>query len=140
MFDSAVRQGHIHIEELRSLATVHGGRFRRVVSLTSTDADSGIESITRVRLLGAGIVASEQVKIDGHRVDLLIGERLIIQLDGKQHLSDPVQLARDRAQDRRLRRMGFTVLRYGYAEVVFGWGAVIDEIGRAMAQRLHLWR
>lgn len=137
VFDSAVRKGTVHIDELRSLAKIHGGRFRRVVELTTTESDSGIESITRVRLLRAGV--SAQVKIDGHRVDLLIGERLVIQLDGKPHLTDPAQLARDRAQDRRLRRMGYTVLRYGYSEVVFGWPNVIDEIGRSMAQRLHIW-
>jgi len=139
VFDSAVRQGQIDIDELRALAEVHGGRFRRVVALTSTQADSGIESITRVRLLWAGISVREQVRIDGHRVDLLVGDRLIIQLDGKQHIEDSAQLARDRAQDRRLRRMGYTVLRYGYADVIFRWPDVLEEIGRVMAQRLHLW-
>ncbi|AYG04197.1 endonuclease domain-containing protein [Gryllotalpicola protaetiae] len=139
VFDSAVRQGQIHIDELRALAKVYGGRFRRVVALTSTQSDSGIESIARVRLFWAGIATREQVKIDGHPVDLLIGDRLIIQLDGKQHLTDPVQLARDRAQDRRLKRMGYTVLRYGYAEVIFAWADVAEEIGRTIAQRLHLW-
>lgn len=139
VFDSAVRKGQILIQELEQLARVHGGRFRRVVGLTSTQADSGVETLTRVRLLQAGIEAREQVKIDGHRVDLLVGERLVIQLDGKHHREDPVQVARDLAQDRRLKRMGYTVLRYSYAEVVFGWAKVFDEITLNMAQRLHLW-
>ncbi|HEY0248392.1 MAG TPA: type IV toxin-antitoxin system AbiEi family antitoxin domain-containing protein [Gryllotalpicola sp.] len=137
VFDSAVRTGQILLDELRQLATVHGGRFRLVVCLTSSQADSGIESITRIRLGAAGIAVREQVKVEGHAVDLLIGERLVIQLDGKPHGKD-VQLNRGRWQDRRLSRMGYTVLRYGYAEVLFGWGKVLSEIAAAMAQRLHL--
>jgi very-short-patch-repair endonuclease len=134
-----VRKGQIAIDELRALARVHGGRFGRVVALTSSQADSGIESITRVRLGWAGIATREQVKIDGHPVDLLVGDRLIIQLDGKQHVRDEAQHARDRMQDRRLKRMGYTVLRYSYADVLFRWNEVLEEIGRVMAQRLHVW-
>jgi very-short-patch-repair endonuclease len=137
-FDSAVRKGMVSVEELRRLASVRGGRFARVVELVSTQADSGLESITRVRLSWEGIACREQVVIDGHAVDLLIGDRLIIQLDGRQHLEDPIQLARDRAQDRRLRRMGYTVLRYGYAEIVFGWETTWAEIRSHLAQRAHL--
>jgi very-short-patch-repair endonuclease len=133
-FDSAVRKGLVTREELVELASVHGGRFADVVALVTCNADSGLETLTRVRLHWAGVECREQVVIDGHPVDLLIGERLIIQLDGKQHLDDPVQLARDRAQDRRLRRMGYTVLRYSYAEVVFGWEATLAEILSHLAQ------
>jgi very-short-patch-repair endonuclease len=139
VFDSAVRQAQIPIQELRQLAALHGGRFRQAVALTSTQADSGIESVTRVRRVWAGIHAREQVVIDGHPVDLLIGDRLIIQLDGRQHITDAAQLARDRAQDRRLVLMGYTVLRFGYADVIFRWPEVLEVIGRAIAQRRHLW-
>jgi len=127
-FDSAVRKGLITLEELRIVASVRHGKFARVVGLVSTQSDSGLESITRVRLLLAGIDCREQVVIDGHPVDLLIGERLIIQLDGEQHLKDAAQLRRDRRQDRRLRLMGYTVLRYTYAEVIHAWATAFQEI------------
>lgn len=137
-FDSAVRKGLITVEELRRLASVRPGRFADVVALVSDQSDSGLESITRVRLQWEGVRCREQVVIDGHPVDLLIGDRLIVQLDGDQHLKDPVQLKRDRRQDRRLRRMGYTVLRYGYAEIVFRWAATLAEILSLMAQGAHL--
>jgi len=137
-FDSAIRQGLITIEELQRLASVRRGRFAEVVELVSDLADSGLESITRVRLLWAGVTCREQVVVDGHAVDLLIGERLIIQLDGRHHLEDPAQLARDRRQDRRLRRMGYTVLRYGYDDIIFRWDATWAEIRTHLAQRAHL--
>ncbi|WP_162940017.1 type IV toxin-antitoxin system AbiEi family antitoxin domain-containing protein [Gryllotalpicola protaetiae] len=132
-FDSAVRLGLLSLEEAQRLASRHRGRFAEAVALTTGLADSGLESLTRVRLGWAGIPCREQVVIDGHPVDLLIGERLVIQLDGKQHLEDPVQLARDRVQDRRLQQMGYTVLRFGYAEVVFGWDAVLAQIEALLA-------
>jgi very-short-patch-repair endonuclease len=132
-FDSAMNKGLVSPAELAELASGYGGRFANVVALASPLAESGLESLTRVRLLRDGIRCREQVVIDGHPVDLLIGDRLIIQLDGKQHLEDPVQLARDRAQDRRLRRMGYTVLRFGYADVVYRWEAVREEILRYVA-------
>jgi len=136
-FDSAVRKGFIAIEELQRLASVRRGRFARVVSLVTGAADSGLESITRVRLGWEGVHCREQVVIDGHPVDLLIGDRLIIQLDGKQH-QDARQLERDRRQDRRLRRMGYTVLRFGYVDVVMHWDATWAEIRSHLAQRAHL--
>lgn len=139
-FDSAVRRGMISIEELQVLASVRRGRFAEVVALTTGRADSGLETLTRVRLEWAGIGCREQVSIDGHPVDLLIGERLIIQLDGRQHLDDPVQLARDRRQDRRLRLVGFTVLRFGYADVVHAWEATLAQIVAHMASGAHVAR
>jgi very-short-patch-repair endonuclease len=136
-FDSAVRKGMITLEELRVLASVRHGRFERVAGFVSALADSGLESITRVRLTLADVVCREQITIDGHPVDLLIGERLIIQLDGKQHLDDPIRLARDRRQDRRLRAMGYEVLRYSYAEVVYDWTTTFSEIASYIAQGAH---
>ncbi|WP_022881449.1 DUF559 domain-containing protein [Gryllotalpicola ginsengisoli] len=90
-----------------------------------------------MRLILEGVPCREQVVIDGHPVDLLIGDRLIIQLDGKQHLEDSGQLARDRRQDRRLRRMGYTVLRYGYAEVMHDWARVRAEIAFHLGHGSH---
>ncbi|WP_022880587.1 endonuclease domain-containing protein [Gryllotalpicola ginsengisoli] len=127
-FDSAIRQRFISVEELRRLASARRDRFARVVAHVSDQSDSGLESITRVGLREVGLTCREQVIIDGHPVDLLVGETLIIQLDGRHHLDDPAQLARDRWQDRRLRRMGYTVLRFGYADVVHNWPATLAEI------------
>jgi very-short-patch-repair endonuclease len=137
-FDSAVRRGVISLEELGRLARVRGGRFAQVVALVSPLSDSGLESITRVRLAWEGVSCREQVVIDGHPVDLLIGDRLVIQLDGRQHGEDLAQLERDRRQDRRLRRMGYTVLRFGYADIIRNWDATWAEIRAHLAQRAHL--
>ncbi|MFC4243306.1 endonuclease domain-containing protein [Gryllotalpicola reticulitermitis] len=139
-FDSAVRLGLTTLEELQVLASAHRGRFADAAALVTGRADSGLETLTRVRLKWAGVGCREQVVIDGHPVDLLIGDRLVIQLDGKQHLEDPAQLARDRWQDRRLRLMGYTVLRYGYAEVVYAWDETLAQILSCIAGGAQLRR
>jgi very-short-patch-repair endonuclease len=113
----------------------------RLVRTTSTAlSDSGIESIPVVRLARIGIVARQQVVLDGHPVDILIGERLVLQIDGFEFHRGTVQRERDLAQDRRLRLLGYTVFRYGYRQVLGEWDSVESEVRLAMAQGLHLAR
>jgi very-short-patch-repair endonuclease len=113
----------------------------RLVRTTSPAlSDSGIESIPVVRLARIGIVARQQVVLDGHPVDILIGERLVLQIDGFEFHRGTVQRERDLAQDRRLRLLGYTVFRYGYRQVLGEWDSVESEVRLAMAQGLHLAR
>jgi very-short-patch-repair endonuclease len=78
------------------------------------------------------------VTIAGHRVDGLIGERLVLQIDGYGFHSSAEQRAKDIAHDRTLRLMGYTVLRYGYEQVLFAWEVAEHEVRMAIAQGLHL--
>jgi very-short-patch-repair endonuclease len=137
-FDSAVNKGHISRGELDSLAAARGGRFAAVVAEVDGLADSGLESVTRVRLARRGIRARLQVVVDGHRVDLLVGKWLIIQCDGFEFHGDRAQRDRDLAQDNRFELSGHTVLRYGFTPIMFGWADVEREILGAVAQGLHL--
>ena len=80
----------------------------------------------------------QQVVLDGHRVDGLIGERLVLQIDGFNYHSTPEQRRKDIAGDRRLALRGYTVLRYDYTQILFTWPVVEAEILAAMARGLHL--
>ena len=101
-------------------------------------SDSGLESIPVARLRRIGITVRQQVVIDGHAVDILIGDRLVLQVDGFGFHRSAAQRERDLAQDRRLVLMGYTVFRYGYADVLYRWPDVEAEIRHAMAARLDL--
>lgn len=79
----------------------------------------------------------QQVWIDGHRVDGLIGECLIVQLDGFAHLSSAVNRRRDIEVDARLRLRGYTVLRFDYVQILFHPDEVAEVVLMAMAQGLH---
>ena len=101
-------------------------------------SDSGLETIFVVRLEPWGLRLRQQFVIAGRPVDLLIGERLVVQIDGFAFHSTPAQRGRDVAHDAELRLRGYTVLRFTYAQVVHDWPAVERTIARAVAAGAHL--
>lgn len=98
-------------------------------------ADSGLETYLRTRLAWLGLPLRFQTWIAGHRIDLLIGDRLILQIDGATHTG--AQRNEDIRHDAELRLMGYHVIRVGYRQVMEQWHVVQDMIMRAVAQGLH---
>jgi very-short-patch-repair endonuclease len=98
-------------------------------------ADAGTETIFRTRLRWLDLPITPQVWIYGHRVDFLIGERLVVQIDGGHHVG--AQRASDIAHDAELMLRGFHVIRIGYDQLVNRWPWVQRLILDAIAQRLH---
>lgn len=137
VFDSALRSTAVTHEEIARYRT-RSAAFRTLVEATGILSDSGIESLPRVRLLRLGIEMRQQVVIDGHPVDGLIGHRLVIQVDGFGPHSGAERRRRDLRQDARLTLRGYTVLRFDYMQVMFDWAFVEATILAAMAQGLHL--
>jgi very-short-patch-repair endonuclease len=69
-------------------------------------------------------------------VDLLSDKpRVIIELDGSQHLGDPVAYRRDRRKDQLLQENGYIVLRFLADDVAKDLDAVLDTILRVFANR-----
>lgn len=72
----------------------------------------------------------------GMEVDLLCAEeRIAIELDGPQHLSDPDAYRRDRRKDALLQENGYFVLRFLSEDVGQRLDLVLDTVRRAMARR-----
>lgn len=115
-------------------------RASEIARVAGALSDSGLESHFCALLTAAAIIVRQQVRIDGHRVDGLIGERLVVQLDGFAFHSTPADRRRDLEQDARLVLRGYAVLRFDDAQVMFDPDAVLDRIRTAMAQGLHLPR
>lgn len=135
-WESAIRLGRVDLREL-SLIPARSEAVRRVRDAASELSDSGIETIPVARLKRIGVPVRQQVRISGHHVDLLIGERLVLQMDGWRFHSARDQRRADIAHDRRLQAIGYTVLRYDYDEIIFGWDLVELEIRAAMARGAH---
>ncbi|MGU3645208.1 endonuclease domain-containing protein [Microbacterium sp. C23T] len=76
-----------------------------------------------------------QIWIHGHRADFLIGDRLVVQIDGGHHVG--LQRAEDVAHDAALMLLGHHVIRVTYVQVIERWPDVQDLIMRAVAQGLH---
>ncbi|PII92541.1 hypothetical protein BMH32_12025 [Leucobacter sp. OLJS4] len=80
----------------------------------------------------------EQVHVLGHRVDLLFGERLVVQIDGRTHQGAQRRL--DNGHDAALRRHGYEVIRVSYEQVMFRWAEVHEAIIGAIARACTLHR
>lgn len=134
IWDSALQQG---LTDLQSLGTLQfGPRARALVAEATPFADSGLETFLRTRLSWLRIPLRFQTWLHGHRVDFLIGDRLVVQVDGRDHVG--AQREKDNRHDAVLRSRGYTVLRFTYAEIVHSWPEVQDAILDAIAHGLHL--
>ena len=69
-------------------------------------------------------------------VDLLCPDaRVVIELDGAQHLASADAYRRDRRKDWLLQESGYLVLRFLAEDVGRNLGAVLDAIQRALLSR-----
>lgn len=99
-------------------------------------ADAGTETIFRTRLAWLDLPITPQVWLIGRRVDFVIGERLVVQIDGGHHVG--AQRTSDIAHDAELMLRGYHVIRIGYNQLMNHWASVQSMILAAIAQRLHV--
>lgn len=137
VWESALRTKKVDAGTLATVAwrSTRASQFARVATFLS---DSGLETHFRELMLAIGVSPRQQVWIDSHPVDALIGERLAIQIDGFAFHSSPSDRRRDLRQDARLVLRGYTVLRFDYVQILFEPEYVIDTVRLAMAQGRHL--
>ena len=80
--------------------------------------------------------AALPIAFDGQgnlEVDLLCAEaRVAVELDGAQHLGDPVAYRRDRRKDLLLQQSGYVVLRFLAEDVGKELDSVLDTILRSL--------
>jgi very-short-patch-repair endonuclease len=108
---------------------------RRLAEQVTPFSDSGLESFAIPRLRWLRLPLRRQVWIAGRRADLLIGDRLVLQIDGGHHVG--AQRQADIAHDAALMLLGYHVIRVGYGQMIDRWHEVQDSIMRAVAQGLH---
>lgn len=137
VWDSALNKRLVTQQSLARLP-LRGTAARAVRDVASGLSDSGLETLPVARLALTGIRVGQQVMLEGHKVDGLIGDRLVLQSDGFSFHSSAEQRRADIAHDRRLALLGYTVLRFDYRQILFDWPRIENEILRAMAQGLHL--
>ncbi|TPW70113.1 endonuclease domain-containing protein [Schumannella sp. 10F1B-5-1] len=136
--DSALHQRRITRSHLGFLSGTSEGRW----ALRSSDArsESGLETLPRVRLRRLGIRVRPQVPFPGvGRVDLLIGDRLVLELDGDEWHSTPESRESDRRRDAALIAMGCLPLRAGFTRVVHHWPALERQVLEIVRRDEHHW-
>lgn len=138
-FESALRQSVLSPGELAWLRRHLPLSMRWLMSFARADADSGLESLTRLRLHRLGISVRTQVSIRGvGEVDLVIGERLIIEADGRENHAREKERGKDLRRDAVAASAGYTTLRFTYALIVDDWPLVEAAIRGALARGAHL--
>lgn len=126
--DSLLNLGLVTLREIDSVLR-NTARGRRQLERVDGSAESGTETMVRVRLRARGIDLRTQVPIAGvGRVDFVLGDRLVIEVDGREWHDEESQFEKDRARDARLVAMGYIVMRFTYRRVMFDLAAVEREI------------
>ncbi|HWV47906.1 MAG TPA: DUF559 domain-containing protein, partial [Microbacterium sp.] len=134
LWESALRRDLVQKNEVLRLPLA--APARSIVTQASLWSDSGLESIVVHRLHWLKLPLVQQAWILGHWVDLLIGDRLVIQIDGGTHVG--AQRTEDIAHDALLKLHGYHVIRIGYDQIMNHWTEVQAMIMAAVAQGLHV--
>lgn len=107
----------------------------RLLDLARPDAESGLESVLRLRLHLLGIRLDCQVVIGGvGRVDFVAERRVIIEVDGRLNHEGPGMRHKDLTRDAAASRLGFETLRFDYAMIMHDWDAVARAVMSAVAR------
>lgn len=133
IWESAIRKSLTTPEAMSRLPLT--ARARAILDVIRPWSDSGLESFAMSRLRFLRVDLRQQIVIAGRPVDLLIGDRLVLQIDGGHHVG--AQRDKDIAHDALLATMGYTVIRVSYEQMVRDWPSVQHRIMEAIAQRLH---
>ena len=121
--------------DLEALAAVLPRRLHLIIAASDPRAESGAESIARVRLSRAGLVVRPQHWVTGGiRVDLLIGDRLVVEIGSTAFHATPEQYEKDHFRATTLLALGFDVLEFTTRQVMDDWPSVEDVILRRAAR------
>lgn len=123
--ESALRQSMLTSDELAWLRVHVTAEARTAMDLARADADSGLESLLRWRLRHLGLDIRTQVRVAGVGVvDALIGDRLLIEVDGRAGHVGVAERHKDLMRDATAAIWGYRTLRFDYAMVVHDWDVV----------------
>ncbi|MGX5694964.1 type IV toxin-antitoxin system AbiEi family antitoxin domain-containing protein [Agromyces soli] len=153
--ESAMRKRFLTRSSLARVKARIPAVHRWLVDFARWNADSGLESLLRLRLRVLGIELISQVEVPGvGRVDFVLGDRLIVEVDGKANhvdgfgaASDSQETVRAAAVSMRHKDLvrdavaaahGFDTLRFDYALVVHDWPVVEAAILAKVELGLHL--
>ncbi|PPG89532.1 hypothetical protein C5C00_05960 [Rathayibacter rathayi] len=134
-FDSAVNSGAIDLDDLFALRSRAPAAKRWVFDEVEPGAQSGLE--TRVRRCGRRLrvrVRSQAAVPRVGRVDVILGERLVFEPDGRAFHSGSHQLEEDYR-----RSLGYLCIRLSTRQIVGSWSETEAVIRGLVRRKEHLW-
>jgi len=141
VLDSLLFRRCITENRLRSVVAAGPARSRFLVDHLEPRSEEGIESIVRFRLAMAGVVAKVQVTLRSRdRLDLLIDDWLVLELDGRATHAQQKAFTADRVRTARLLRGSRLVLQFASATVLYDWDFIEDTVLDVMAKHAPIRR
>lgn len=132
--DSALNRRLIAWETWLQVIEVLPPALASLLATADGRAESITESIARFRLQRLGFAPRLQVPLPGvGRVDMMLGERLVLEFDGWAYHGDREQFERDRRRDAKVAALGKQGLRFSYRQVMTRWHEVRSAILGALA-------
>lgn len=145
--DSALRSGRVCLPDLaRAVAerrsTGSAEQARRVVRWADPRCGSVLESLLRVLLLQQGLLAPETQYVVRSSAGLFVGRvdfcwpgaRLIVEADGHRWHDPEDARDRDRRRSNEFGRLGWTLLRFTWADVVHAPDWVVATVRDCLAR------
>jgi len=137
--ESALRQRLITDAGLVWLRSMTNDTARDAIDFARRDADSGLESLLRWRLRRHRLPFRAQVAIVSvGTVDFLIGDRLILEADGRTNHHGDATRHKDLVRDANAAAWGYVTLRFDYALIVHDWDTVEQAILAHVDRGRHL--
>ena len=138
VLESALNLGLVTGDDLPAILDPLPLRTRRAIGTPDGRAMSGPETRVRRFLERRGVKVIPQFPMpDGGFVDMLVGERLIIECDSRAHHTDPATFTSDRHRDQRYTLLGYTVLRLTYQDVMVNWATTCQLLIALLRRGVH---
>lgn len=136
--DSALHHGKLSHDELRREFLGAPEKLRAAIERCDRRAASGTETATRLRLRSMGVHVEVQHHVpEVGWVDLLIGGRLVLELDSRDHHTGESNYESDRTRDRKLVAQGYLPMRVTYGQVFRTWDSTYRDIQSVIARGQH---
>jgi very-short-patch-repair endonuclease len=137
--DSALNLRELTRSQLVELSAAMLASKRKFLAWADEGSQSGLETLMRLLLQRLGISCRIQVKIIGvGRVDVVIGDRLVVEMDGAGFHTG-LEFEEDRRRDFELVQQGYLVMRLSYRMVFADWDRVERGILTVIRRGEHRW-
>lgn len=137
--ESALQKGIISYESVLALMSTLPKGKQRIWRHFDFGAQSGSETRVRLYLQRKRVKVESQVQIQGvGRVDLLVGNSLIIECDSQSYHSSAEAGHRDRTRDIAAHLLGYRVVRLSYWQIWREWETTSGLLDRIIASGRHL--
>ncbi|MFF2370471.1 endonuclease domain-containing protein [Agromyces sp. NPDC058110] len=138
--ESAVEGRMLDPGQLASVRAAMPSGRREDLDRLDFGSQSGLETKVRLFLRARRITCRTQAYVDGvGSVDLLVGERLVVEVDGWAFHSSRTEFETDRRRDFELVTRGYLVLRLSYDQVMHDRPRTSAGILALIARGEHRW-